>query len=201
MKLKSNQTRTYDGDGYKKRAACLCFRSESEEEVRRRAGRRRGRRPLPAEAGGARPSGDGVPGLRAGLLGSTQMKFRRNLLRRRRGRKRGGGWRGSGSEPGHSARAGRKGVPACGRGTSVPAPVRERVAAGRRLRLGRVRFSVRPPAWGPGRAVPHLSAQHMCAEAAGHEAQAAPLWPRDRPLLWQVRGLRRDYVWLWGPGG
>lgn len=39
MKLKSNQTRTYDGDGYKKRAACLCFRSESEEEVRRAAGR------------------------------------------------------------------------------------------------------------------------------------------------------------------
>lgn len=36
MKLKSNQTRTYDGDGYKKRAACLCFRSESEEEVRPR---------------------------------------------------------------------------------------------------------------------------------------------------------------------
>ncbi|XP_077582137.1 diphosphoinositol polyphosphate phosphohydrolase 1 [Stigmatopora nigra] len=33
MKLKSNQTRTYDGDGYKKRAACLCFRTESEEEV------------------------------------------------------------------------------------------------------------------------------------------------------------------------
>nr|XP_045011624.1 diphosphoinositol polyphosphate phosphohydrolase 1 isoform X2 [Jaculus jaculus] len=33
MKLKSNQTRTYDGDGYKKRAACLCFRSESEDEV------------------------------------------------------------------------------------------------------------------------------------------------------------------------
>ncbi|XP_061582874.1 diphosphoinositol polyphosphate phosphohydrolase 1 [Cololabis saira] len=33
MKPKSNQTRTYDGDGYKKRAACLCFRSESEEEV------------------------------------------------------------------------------------------------------------------------------------------------------------------------
>ncbi|KAI5619540.1 diphosphoinositol polyphosphate phosphohydrolase 1 isoform X1 [Silurus asotus] len=33
MKLKSNQTRTYDGEGYKKRAACLCFRSETEEEV------------------------------------------------------------------------------------------------------------------------------------------------------------------------
>lgn len=33
MKLKSNQTRTYDGDGYKKRAACLCFRSEAEQEV------------------------------------------------------------------------------------------------------------------------------------------------------------------------
>ncbi|XP_059382961.1 diphosphoinositol polyphosphate phosphohydrolase 1-like [Carassius carassius] len=33
IKLKSDQTRTYDGDGYKKRAACLCFRSELEEEV------------------------------------------------------------------------------------------------------------------------------------------------------------------------
>ncbi|XP_026055004.1 diphosphoinositol polyphosphate phosphohydrolase 1-like [Carassius auratus] len=33
IKLKSDQTRTYDGDGYKKRAACLCFRSEREEEV------------------------------------------------------------------------------------------------------------------------------------------------------------------------
>ncbi|XP_067387882.1 diphosphoinositol polyphosphate phosphohydrolase 1 [Emydura macquarii macquarii] len=33
MKLKSNQTRTYDGDGYKKGAACLCFRNESVEEV------------------------------------------------------------------------------------------------------------------------------------------------------------------------
>ncbi|KAG2467818.1 NUDT3 phosphohydrolase, partial [Polypterus senegalus] len=33
MKLKSNQTRTYDGEGYKKRAACLCFKSESEEEA------------------------------------------------------------------------------------------------------------------------------------------------------------------------
>ncbi|XP_078402784.1 diphosphoinositol polyphosphate phosphohydrolase 1 isoform X2 [Cetorhinus maximus] len=33
MKLKQNQTRTYDGDGYKKRAACLCFKNESEEEV------------------------------------------------------------------------------------------------------------------------------------------------------------------------
>lgn len=33
MKLKSNQTRTYDGDGYKKRAACLCFRSDAEQEV------------------------------------------------------------------------------------------------------------------------------------------------------------------------
>ncbi|XP_077073909.1 nudix (nucleoside diphosphate linked moiety X)-type motif 3a isoform X4 [Siphateles boraxobius] len=33
IKLKSNQTRTYDRDGYKRRAACLCFRSEREEEV------------------------------------------------------------------------------------------------------------------------------------------------------------------------
>lgn len=34
MKLKPNQTRTYDGDGFKKRAACLCFKNEREEEVR-----------------------------------------------------------------------------------------------------------------------------------------------------------------------
>ncbi|XP_051985699.1 diphosphoinositol polyphosphate phosphohydrolase 1-like [Xyrauchen texanus] len=33
IKLKSNQTRTYDGDGFKKRAACLCFRNDTEEEV------------------------------------------------------------------------------------------------------------------------------------------------------------------------
>ncbi|XP_026097258.1 nudix (nucleoside diphosphate linked moiety X)-type motif 3a isoform X2 [Carassius auratus] len=33
IKLKSKQTRTYDRDGYKQRAACLCFRSEREEEV------------------------------------------------------------------------------------------------------------------------------------------------------------------------
>lgn len=66
MKLKSNQTRTYDGDGYKKRAACLCFRSESEEEVRRRPGVAGvgGRLEIGA---GARPSGDGVPGFGKGL--------------------------------------------------------------------------------------------------------------------------------------
>uniref|UniRef100_V9L687 diphosphoinositol-polyphosphate diphosphatase n=2 Tax=Callorhinchus milii TaxID=7868 RepID=V9L687_CALMI len=33
MKIKQNQTRTYDGEGFKKRAACLCFKDESEEEV------------------------------------------------------------------------------------------------------------------------------------------------------------------------
>ncbi|XP_072922136.1 diphosphoinositol polyphosphate phosphohydrolase 1-like isoform X1 [Hemitrygon akajei] len=33
MKIKDNQTRTYDGEGYKKRAACLCFKSDCEEEV------------------------------------------------------------------------------------------------------------------------------------------------------------------------
>lgn len=60
MKLKSNQTRTYDGDGYKKRAACLCFRSESEEEVRRRAGGAGGGR-FQAGGEGARPSGTVCP--------------------------------------------------------------------------------------------------------------------------------------------
>ncbi|KAB1270250.1 Diphosphoinositol polyphosphate phosphohydrolase NUDT4B [Camelus dromedarius] len=33
MKFKPNQTRTYDREGFKKRAACLCFRSEQEDEV------------------------------------------------------------------------------------------------------------------------------------------------------------------------
>lgn len=34
MKFKPNQTRTYDGEGFKRRAACLCFHSEAEDEVR-----------------------------------------------------------------------------------------------------------------------------------------------------------------------
>nr|XP_054105752.1 diphosphoinositol polyphosphate phosphohydrolase 3-beta-like [Callithrix jacchus] len=33
MKCKPNHTRTCDPDGFKKRAACLCFRSEREDEV------------------------------------------------------------------------------------------------------------------------------------------------------------------------
>lgn len=33
MKFKPNQTRTYDGEGFKRRAACLCFKSEKEDEV------------------------------------------------------------------------------------------------------------------------------------------------------------------------
>lgn len=57
MKLKSNQTRTYDGDGYKKRAACLCFRSESEEEVRRPGGGR-GRRTWVSCWGGGERDGE-----------------------------------------------------------------------------------------------------------------------------------------------
>ncbi|XP_061679011.1 nudix (nucleoside diphosphate linked moiety X)-type motif 4a isoform X2 [Syngnathoides biaculeatus] len=33
MKFKPNQTRTYDCEGFKRRAACLCFRNDSEDEV------------------------------------------------------------------------------------------------------------------------------------------------------------------------
>lgn len=33
MKFKPNQTRTYDREGYKKRAACLCFKNEREDEI------------------------------------------------------------------------------------------------------------------------------------------------------------------------
>lgn len=33
MKFKPNQTRTYDGEGFKRRAACLCFRNDKEDEV------------------------------------------------------------------------------------------------------------------------------------------------------------------------
>jgi len=34
MKFKPNQTRTYDGEGFKKRAACLCFKNDREDEVK-----------------------------------------------------------------------------------------------------------------------------------------------------------------------
>lgn len=53
MKFKPNQTRTYDREGYKKRAACLCFRSEREDEVSPPSRRARG-------AGGAAPGPAGV---------------------------------------------------------------------------------------------------------------------------------------------
>lgn len=33
MKQKNNQIRTYDRDGFKKRAACVCFRDGAEDEV------------------------------------------------------------------------------------------------------------------------------------------------------------------------
>ncbi|XP_051513215.1 diphosphoinositol polyphosphate phosphohydrolase 3-beta-like isoform X3 [Myxocyprinus asiaticus] len=33
MKFKPNQTRTYDGEGFKKRAACLCFKNDREDEA------------------------------------------------------------------------------------------------------------------------------------------------------------------------
>jgi hypothetical protein len=53
MKFKPNQTRTYDRVGFKKRAACLCFRSELEDEVRRPA-RKQPRRGQRAGGPGAR---------------------------------------------------------------------------------------------------------------------------------------------------
>lgn len=34
VKEKPESVRTYDEDGYKRRAACLCFKDEREEEVR-----------------------------------------------------------------------------------------------------------------------------------------------------------------------
>ncbi|XP_042593627.1 diphosphoinositol polyphosphate phosphohydrolase 3-beta-like [Cyprinus carpio] len=33
MKFKPNQTRTYDREGFKRRAACLCFKNDREDEV------------------------------------------------------------------------------------------------------------------------------------------------------------------------
>lgn len=33
VKEKINSVRTYDEDGYRRRAACLCFKDESEQEV------------------------------------------------------------------------------------------------------------------------------------------------------------------------
>lgn len=106
MKLKSNQTRTYDGDGYKKRAACLCFRSESEEEVRRRPG--------VAGVGGrgeTRRGGAAVRGRCAGAAGRASRLGLNEVLTefpsakmREKGK---GRWaEGSGSESGRSAPAG-----------------------------------------------------------------------------------------------
>lgn len=60
--------------------------------------------------------------------------------------------------------------------------------------MGKAGFQSRPSALNTGRAALHLSAQHMCAEAAVHEALAVPLWQRNRPLHWQIWGLPRDYV-------
>lgn len=77
MKLKSNQTRTYDGDGYKKRAACLCFRNESEEEVRRPAPEGGS----PAEKGDGEGSGAEAGGCHsgAGRLGPAAVRPGRRL--------------------------------------------------------------------------------------------------------------------------
>ncbi|XP_027244805.2 diphosphoinositol polyphosphate phosphohydrolase 1 isoform X4 [Cricetulus griseus] len=61
MKLKSNQTRTYDGDGFKKRAACLCFRSESEEESWGARDRRVDARSWPASEQTPDPLGNLIP--------------------------------------------------------------------------------------------------------------------------------------------
>lgn len=70
MKLKSNQTRTYDGDGYKKRAACLCFRSESEEEVRAGPGRAELRAAVPRRCPFPCRSAVRVRSLNAGEVGA-----------------------------------------------------------------------------------------------------------------------------------
>jgi len=40
-KRKAKKDRTYDSEGYTKRAGCLCFRSDREDEVRKRVCMRR----------------------------------------------------------------------------------------------------------------------------------------------------------------
>lgn len=171
MKLKSNQTRTYDGDGYKKRAACLCFRSESEEEVRRRPGVAGVGGRLETRRGGAAIGGRCAGALkRAARVGLNEgpTEF---LAAKMRGKEKGRWAEGSGSESGHSAPAGPRGMPACIPGTSEPAACHSGEGSG----WGRVcGFRSRPPALDPGRAAPHLSVQHMCAEAAVHEAAGRP---------------------------
>lgn len=57
MKFKPNQTRTYDREGFKKRAACLCFRSEQEDEVSagtKAGGGTRSRTPCTSRPAGSR---------------------------------------------------------------------------------------------------------------------------------------------------
>jgi len=36
VKEKINSIRTYDEDGYRRRAGCLCFKDETEQEVKKR---------------------------------------------------------------------------------------------------------------------------------------------------------------------
>lgn len=168
MKLKSNQTRTYDGDGYKKRAACLCFRSESEEEVRRGARRDGVAGRLGPRRGGA-AAGGGCFGARIGPRGPKEVPM--NFLRTEE--RMGKGWWCEG-KVGPSCAGGRE-MPLCSRGAWGRAPVTRESGRGDRQWAGR------GPRLDPGRAARHLSARHMCAEAAVHEAQAG-LCGR-RPLL------------------
>lgn len=89
MKFKPNQTRTYDREGYKKRAACLCFRSEREDEVSpaRGAG---GREPSPGQSGAA-GAGRGSAALCLGAEGTATCGRPRSGGGRRRRRRCGAG--------------------------------------------------------------------------------------------------------------
>lgn len=74
MKFKPNQTRTYDREGFKKRAACLCFRSEQEDEVSagtKAGGRTPSRTPCAARACGSPATPN--PGARDPSLGSPSL--------------------------------------------------------------------------------------------------------------------------------
>lgn len=179
MKLKSNQTRTYDGDGYKKRAACLCFRSESEEEVRRRRGSgsaaasRRGCGGDGAGRGGAAVGGPcaRTPGGTAGL---DPNEVPTGFPEAEKGKERGWWAGGRGSSPAFGARRAEGGARPCQRraGRGARGECGGRSAAG--LRSGRGSSALVSPA-------------HVCG-GRGARARAAPLWPSNGPLPWQVGG-------------
>lgn len=136
MKFKPNQTRTYDREGYKKRAACLCFRSEREDEVSPPSTWGGGRRvrpgPAPPRFPSRRPRRRRIPlsGRGARAPPGRRPQRARSFRGSRHPERRHGG----------AARV----VAGRGRWQAAPGPCRSERGRGRGGRASR------PPSWGGG---------------------------------------------------